>query len=168
MDILNTKIGVNFAKENASMINDKTFAASNLVGFSSGVSQFAKSEIVNPNQQVKNTDKTVVNLSEQHASKIDKKRKGNLANADSNTREVNVGFSQSLSNINEQLQINGTNISFIMDNSAEQPVIIVTDKDSGNVIRQIPTEEMQKFAEHVQKIEFGSQPTLGLVLDKQA
>jgi flagellar protein FlaG len=168
MDIVNTKIGLSIAKESAAMINDKTFAASNLVGFSSGVSQFAKSEIVHPNQQVKNADKTLVNLSEQHASNTDKKRKGNLANADSNTREVNVGFSESLSNINEQLQINGTNISFIMDNSAEQPVIIVTDKESGNVIRQIPTEEMQKFAEHVQKIEFGSQPTLGLVLDKQA
>ena len=168
MDIVNTKIGLSTAKENASIINDKTFAASNLVGFSSGVSQFAKSEILQANQQVKNADKTVVNLSEQHTSNSDKKRKGNLANADTVTRDVNVVFSQSLRSINEQLQINGTNISFIMDNNAEQPVIIVTDKDSGNVIRQIPTEEMQRFAEHVQKIELGSKPTRGLVLDKQA
>lgn len=168
MDIVNSKIGMGIAKESASMINDKTFAANNLVGFSSGVSQFAKSEIMLTNQQVKNAEKTLVNLSEQHTSNTEKKRKVNLANADTDSREVNVGFSQSLSNINEQLQINGTNISFKMDNSAERPVIVVTDKDSGNVIRQIPTEEMQKFAEHIQKIELGSQSTRGLVLDKQA
>jgi flagellar protein FlaG len=168
MDIVNTKIGMGIAKESVSVINDKTFAASSLVGFSSGVSQFAKSENFQTTQQVKNADKTLVNLSEQQVSNSDKKRKVNTENADIKVTEVDVNFSQALSNINEQLQINGTNISFIMDNSAEQPVIIVTDKESGNVIRQIPTEEMQKFAEHVKEIESGSQSTLGLVLDRQA
>lgn len=168
MDIVNTKIGMGIAKESASVINDKTFAASSLVGFSSGVSQYAKSDNIQTNQQVKNAEKTWVNLSEQQVANSDKKRKVNLTNADTNEREENVSFSQSLSNINETLQINGTNISFIMDNSAKRPVIIVTDKDSGKVIRQIPTEEVQKFAEHIQEIESGFQSTLGLVLDRQA
>lgn len=156
------------AKDSASAINDKTFAASSLVGFSSGVSQFAKSENIQTIQQVKNAEKTPVNLSEQQVSNSEKKRKVNTANADTTTREVNDGLFENLSNINEQMQINGTNISFTMDNNAKQPVIIVTDKQSGNVIRQIPTEEMQKFAEHVKEIESGSQFTLGLVLDRQA
>lgn len=168
MDIVNTKIGMNSAKDSAAVINDKSFSASNLVGFSSGVSQFAKSENTHSTQQVKNAEKTLVNLSDQALSNSDKKRKVNIENADTNAREDYVSFSQTLSNINEQMQTNGTNISFKVDNSAKQPIIIVSDKDSGNIIRQIPTEEVQKFAEHVQEIESGSQSAVGLVLDKQA
>jgi len=168
MDMVNTKVGMSIAKDSSSIINDKTFAASSLVGFSSGVSQFAKSENVHTTQQLKNAEKPIGNLAEQERVSNDKKRKVNSENADTNTREVNVSFSDTVSNINEQLQTNGTNISFNVDDTAKQPVIIVTDKDSGKVIRQIPTEEVQKFAEHVKEIESGAQSILGLVLDKQA
>jgi flagellar protein FlaG len=168
MDIVNSKIGMGIAKDNTSVINNKTFATSSLVGFSSGVSQFAKSENIHTTQQVKNTDKSLLINPDKQVPNSEKKRKVNLENADTIEREVNVNFSHALSNINLKMQTNGTNISFIMDNSAEQPVIIVTDRDSGKVIRQIPSEEVQKFAEHVKEIESGSESTLGLVLDKQA
>ncbi len=66
------------------------------------------------------------------------------------------------------MQTNGTNISFGIDNDAEQPVITVTDQESGNVIRQIPSEEVQKFAERIKEIVSGSMSIVGLVLDMQA
>ena len=168
MDVLNTRIGQSIAKDSAATINDKTFNASSLVGYSSGVSQFAKSDNNHTTQQVKNTEKTLVNLPDKWTGESDNKRKVNAKNADNLLREENVSFSASLSNINELLQTNGTNISFSIENGKERPVIIVTDQDSGNVIRQIPTEEVQKFAERLREIESGSSNNVGLVFERQA
>jgi flagellar protein FlaG len=154
------------------MINDKTFAASSLVGFSSGVSQYTKSDNSQTIQQVKNTQESANNIPGNPQVNNLNKRKVIEANADTNLREENVSFSKSLSNIGELLQTNGTKLSFNIDitsgNSAKQPVVIVTDRESGNVIRQIPTEEVQRFAEQLSEIESGATSTRGLVLDRQA
>jgi flagellar protein FlaG len=168
MDVINAKIGLSIAKDNAAVINDKTFTASALVGLSSGVSQFTKSDSIHTNQQAKSTDETLTNLPDRQLANADNKRQVISENADKRKREETVNFSQSLSNINELLQINGTKISFSIDNTAKYPVITVTDKDTGNVIRQIPSEEVQKFAERIREIESGSMSIVGLVLDKQA
>lgn len=176
MDVVNNRIGQINAAENindrASVVNAKTFAASNLVGFSTGVSQFTKSDNFHPIQQVKNAEKSVANFGDKQASQTEMKRKVIGENADTSLREENVSFSETLSSINDRLQINGTKISFSFQNdnehSAKQPVIIVTDEDSGNVIRQIPTEEVQKFAERISEIESEAKPAVGLIVDGQA
>ena len=168
MDNVNSKIGQGVAREAASILNEKSFSANNLVGFSSGVSQFTRSDNVQANQQVKNTEKTLVSLSQEQANENDKKRKANRESADNIQRDSNLSFSQSLSKINEVMQTNGTKISFTLDDSAKELVITVTDKDSGNVIRQIPSEEMQKFAQRVQELESGLPSATGMVLNKQA
>jgi len=174
MDMVNTKIGQHVARESASTINDKSFAASNLIGFSSGVSQFARSELFNPAQQVKNAERSQVNLSEQQRSDNDKKLKASQQNADNTLREESLklmasgDLSESLSKLSEKLQTNGTKISFTLDKSAQRPIVIVSDKDSGNVIRQIPSEEVLKFAEQIRELESGSSIPSGLVVDRQA
>jgi flagellar protein FlaG len=168
MDIVNAKIGQSIAKDSAAVINDKTFTANALVGLATGASQFTKSDNTHPIQQARNAEKTPVNLSDKQAIHNENRRKVNPENVDKLLREENVNFSQSLSNVSEFLQTNGTNISFSIDNDAEQPVITVTDQESGNVIRQIPSEEVQKFAERLREIESGSSSTIGLVLNRQA
>lgn len=168
MDNINTKIGQNLARETASTLTNQSFVSSNLVGMASGVSEFTKSQNAAVMQQVNKTDKTLVKLTEQKSSKEDKKGKANSENADTKWREENVSFLQSLSKISDLLQTNGTNLSFALDNSAEQPVVIVADKQSGNIIRQIPSEEMQKFAERVKELESDPTSTSGLVVDRQA
>ena len=168
MDTINTKIGQGLAREVASVFSDKSFVANNLVGFSSGVSQFTRSDNLLTNQQVKNTQQTLVNLSQEQVSENDNKLKANRASADTSSREESLSFSDSLGKINEVMQTNGTKISFTLDESATQPIITVTDQDSGNVIRQIPSEEMQEFAQRVQELESGSTNASGLVVNRQA
>ncbi|MFT6269884.1 MAG: flagellar protein FlaG [Alphaproteobacteria bacterium] len=168
MDIVNAKIGQIIAKDSASVINDKTFIASALVGFASGASQFTKSDNVHVTQQTRNAEKTLVKLPDKQAGDNESKRKVISENADKDHREENVNFSQSLSNVSGLLQINGTKISFSIENIAERPVVTVTDLSTGNIIRQIPSEEVQKFAERIREIESGSISKTGLVLDKQA
>ncbi len=168
MDNVNTKIGQSLARESASVLTDKTFSANNMVASPSGVSVHTKSENAAVIQQVKNADKTSTAVSEKSNAELDKKLKANKGSADTLSREENVRFSESISNINNVLQTNGTEISFKLDNSAERPVVIVTDKESGNVIRQIPSEEVLKFAERLKEIESESSAKTGIVVDRQA
>ena len=168
MDNINTQIGQKTAREQASILTDNSFVSSKLVGTASGVSEFTKSENAAVILQVRQTDKTLVNLSDKTQESADKKLKANSEIADTEAREENVSFLESLSNISELLQTNGTKLSFALDNNAERPVVVVADKQSGNVIRQIPSEEMQKFAERVKELESDPSSTSGLVVDRQA
>ena len=177
MDMVNTKIGMGIARDSASVITDKTFATSNMIGLASGVSHFTRSDNVNIIQQVKNTEKSQVNTSNPSLVDEQKKLKENSLNADISQREEKIDFSESfnqvLGRVSELFQTSGTKISFKMNNSDEtaySPVVIVTDKESGNVIRQIPSEEVLKFRERVKEFEsamhFDSNP-VGLILDRQ-
>lgn len=175
MDIFNSQIGQGVARDSASAITDKTFATSNMIGQASGVSLHTKSENSSIFQQVKNTEKTQVNLSNPTLIDEQKKLKANIGNADNSNREEKINFSQSFSGeldkANEFLQTSGTKISFSLDENADSPIVIVSDKESGNVIRQIPSEEMLKFAERVKEFESASasEPTpIGMILDRQA
>ena len=167
MDSVNSKIGHNTAKEMASSLNSQSFASSNLVGLSSGVSNHTKSENTSVNQQVKNAEKTPINLSEQQQSDNTKKLKAKRELADTLTREESVDFSASLSHASEFLQTHGTKLSFSIVEDTQQPVVTVSDKESGNVIRQIPTEEMQEFAKRIRELESESQSMRGLLIDRQ-
>ncbi|MGB3727486.1 MAG: flagellar protein FlaG [Glaciecola sp.] len=167
MDIVNTKIGQGAAREAASVVSDRSFVSSNLVGAQTGASAFTKSENNAVINQTRHADKTLINLPDQQ-SEPTKKTKANKANADTTTREENVSFSQSLSSLSELLQTNGTKLSFTISEDAKQPVVIVSDKESGNIIRQIPSEEMQKFAERVKEFESTSSTVPGMVLERQA
>ena len=168
MDSINTRVGLGLAKESASVPNNSSFASSNVVGMSSGVSEHTKGENAAINQQVKNVDKTPLQFFEQQQSDQDKKLKANQTSADTLSREENVSFSKSLNNISEFLQTNGTKLSFSMNEDSQQPVVTVSDKQSGNVIRQIPSEEMQEFAARIRELESESQSVRGLVIDRQA
>ncbi len=177
MDILNTKINQNFAQDKSSLITDKTFITNNLLGLSGGVSGFSKGENNFTFQQVKNLEKGQNNLSNPSAIDEQKKLKANILQADNQRREEAEDFSQSLNEalgrVGEVLQTNGTKISFDlvnMDENAGQPIVIVTDKESGNVIRQIPSEEVLKFAERLEEFEAAlnaDTPNTGILVDRQ-
>lgn len=177
MDMLNTKIGQNIAQDKSSIVTDKTFVTNNMLGLTGGVSTFAKGENNFTFQQVKNLEKSQTNLTNPTAVDEQKKLKANILNADKVSREEIVDFSQSfnetLGRVGEVLQTNGTKISFDlinMDDNAGQPIVIVTDKESGNVIRQIPSEEVLKFAERLQEFEAAlnaDTSNKGILFDRQ-
>ena len=168
MDIVNTQIGQLSARESASALNDRSFISSNLVGLNTGASQYTKSENAAVIQQVRNAEKSSVKLPADELSDKAKKLKANRPFADTMTREENVSFSQSLSNISELLHTNGTKLSFILDETADMPVVVVSDRESGNVIRQIPTEEVQQFAQRLKELESFEQSNIGLMFDRKA
>lgn len=56
---------------------------------------------------------------------------------------------QAISLLNQQMAATSRGLGFSYDDSKKTPVIKVTDANSGEVVRQIPSEEALKFAHHI-------------------
>jgi flagellar protein FlaG len=172
MDLVNTRFGLNIANEKDLGNNNGTRTVDSVVGLSLGPSPFAKSENSHTLQHLNNTEKVVGNLPNNQVSEKHIKDKELLDKVDTIVREENVSFAELFSDIGELLQTNGIKLSFSIDNtnenSAKRPIVIVSDKESGNIIRQIPSEEVQRFAERLNEIESGATSSIGLMLDRQA
>ncbi|KGI55960.1 FlaG family protein [Campylobacter sp. MIT 97-5078] len=73
----------------------------------------------------------------------------------------NKDLNQIAQNLNEQMKSLDTNIRFAYSDEIEGLYISVTEKDTGRVIRQIPSEEAMKMAEHFKN-------AIGLIFDKES
>lgn len=168
MDNINSQIGQNIAREQASIINEKTFNSSNLVGMQTGVSQFTASENPMVAQQVRNLDKSVSQLPQQQRIEEQKKLKNSDAQADKLMREETIDLSAALDGVDEFLQSKGTAISFSVDEATDRQVVTVREAASGDVIRQIPSEEVLNFAERIRQLQSDIGSQAGVLIDRQA
>ncbi|MBF7072348.1 flagellar protein FlaG [Glaciecola sp. MH2013] len=95
--------------------------------------------------------------------------KANPREADTLQREESVvEIERALGDISEFMQNRNTQLAFSIDEATDKRVVTVKDASSGDVIRQIPSEEVLKFAERVNELqsEFGS--SAGILLQGQA
>ncbi|WP_371192675.1 flagellar protein FlaG [Glaciecola sp. SC05] len=168
MDNINSQIGQNIAREQASIINEKTFNSSNLVGMQTGASRFTASENPMVAQQVRNLDKSVSQLPEQQRIEEQKKLKNSDAQADKLMREETIDLSAALEGIGKFLQSKGTAISFSVDEATDRQVVTVREAASGDVIRQIPSEEVLNFAERIRQLQSDIGSQTGVLIDRQA
>ena len=84
------------------------------------------------------------------------------ANALNKDRSATVEqVSQAVDRINEMMQSGKQTLSFQLDDDSGRMVVRVTDAQTKEVIRQIPTEETLKFAEYVDGL-------VGLIFNKKA
>lgn len=168
MDNINSQIGQNIAREQASIVNEKSFNTSNLVGMQTGVSQFTKSENPALAQQVKNLDKSVSQQSDQQRIDEQKKLKNSKAQADTLMREETIDLSAALEGIDKFLQSQGRDISFSVDEATDKQVVTVKEAASGDVIRQIPSEEVLNFAERMRELQSDVGSQVGVLINSQA
>jgi flagellar protein FlaG len=54
--------------------------------------------------------------------------------------------------LNQQLKANGRHLSFQMDEKIDRPIITVRNLETGEVVRQIPTEEIVRMAHSLEDI----------------
>ena len=54
--------------------------------------------------------------------------------------------------INDFIAANSRNLQFRVDNATKRTVIMVVDTSSGDVVRQIPSEEVLRLAAHIKDI----------------
>ena len=73
--------------------------------------------------------------------------------------DLRKNLSHALSQINEQMRDGGRNLNFSMDQTLGMPIIQVRKQDTGEIVRQIPSEEFVKFAHRLEELK-------GFLVDK--
>lgn len=77
------------------------------------------------------------------------------------SRMSRADLQAALNDVQERMDQMGTNLQFAMDKVAEDIVVKVTDKKSGELIRQIPSEDVVKLRKKLEELS-------GLLFDEKA
>jgi len=163
---VNTQIGQGAAREAATIVNEKSFNAANLVGFQTGASKITATENASVTQQVRFVDKSFSEVSSRNGEKPAVKVLNN--SADNQQREEDVDISAKLDSFNDFFSAKGTELAFTVDNGTAKQVVTVKDSTTGDVIRQIPSEDVLKFAEKMQEFSGNGSNAVGILIDGRA
>ncbi|WP_300554727.1 flagellar protein FlaG [Limnohabitans sp. Rim8] len=68
-----------------------------------------------------------------------------------NSEEMRKSIQQAIENLNQQLKDNGRGLSFQMDETINRPIITVRNIHTGEVVRQIPNEEVVRMAHSIEE-----------------
>jgi flagellar protein FlaG len=85
-----------------------------------------------------------------------------------NTIDVSPGqIETAVSQLSEFVQTSNRQLNFSVDEGSNKLVVKVTDAESGQVIRQIPSEEALKLSERLQDLQTEVGTAVGLLFNKQ-
>jgi flagellar protein FlaG len=70
--------------------------------------------------------------------------------------------------ISEFVQAQNRHLAFSIDENSQRSVVKVTDAESGDVIRQIPSEEVLKLSERIKDLQSDVGAAVGILFNKQA
>ena len=73
----------------------------------------------------------------------------------------NEELSEAVENIQSRLDVMGTRLGFVINQETEDIIIEVTDRESGELIRQIPSEEVMELRARLDEL-------VGILFDKKA
>ena len=74
-------------------------------------------------------------------------------------KELRENLHEAIERLNQQLKANGRDLSFQMDEEIDRPIITVRNIETGEVVRQIPSEEVIRVAHSIEDAK-------GLLLNK--
>lgn len=86
-----------------------------------------------------------------------------LKNLDLNNQDesLNERLKEATEKLNKQMETLGTNVRFAFNDKINEMYVNVTEKDSGKLIRKIPSEEVMKLIEHFKGV-------IGTIFDKES
>ena len=65
--------------------------------------------------------------------------------------DLRKSIEEAIENLNQQLKDNGRDLSFRMDETINRPIITVRNLQTGEVVRQIPHEEVVRMAHSIEE-----------------
>ena len=74
---------------------------------------------------------------------------------------------KAVSQLSEFVKTNNRQLNFSVDEGTNKQVVKVTDAESGQIIRQIPSEEVLKLSERLQDLQTELGTVVGLLFNKQ-
>ena len=91
--------------------------------------------------------------------------KGNASQADNNTREVSPELNQAVSELSDYAAQSNLKLAFSIDEQTDKSVVTVKDQESGDVIRQIPSQELLDIAAQMKQITSDNGSAVGLLVN---
>jgi flagellar protein FlaG len=74
--------------------------------------------------------------------------------------ELNQKLEEIVQSLNEQLAETGRNLGFSIDKAINRQVVTVTNRDTGEIVRQIPSEVVIRVAHNIEELK-------GVLFDKE-
>ncbi|MFS6536306.1 flagellar protein FlaG [Idiomarina loihiensis] len=93
------------------------------------------------------------------------KQEGQLRKEDSKSDEQSVA--DVVEEMNQSDAIRNTSLQFVIEERGDPPVVKVMDRDSGEMIRQIPSELVVKLSKALEEMADNKGNTSGFLFDKQ-
>jgi flagellar protein FlaG len=66
-------------------------------------------------------------------------------------KEMRENIQEAIDRLNQQVKANGRDLSFQMDEEINRPIITVRNIETGEVVRQIPSEEIIRMAHSIEE-----------------
>ncbi len=89
-------------------------------------------------------------------------------NADNQNRERQAeDIELAVQEVQAFLQVQNRNLAFSIDESTQRSVVTVKDSESGDVIRQIPSEEVLKLAERIKSLQEDIGSSVGVLVNNK-
>ncbi len=88
-----------------------------------------------------------------------------------NSEELNnasINIESAVAEISDFVQAQNRQLAFSIDEKSERQVVKVTDSESGDVIRQIPSEEVLALSERIKELQTDVGAAVGVLFNKQA
>ena len=145
MDVSLSQVGQNFAELNERKAVRNESAPSGLLESSEPGSVLSASRSINASQDLAD-----------NGSSNDETLNSNSVNIEAAVEEIN-SFVQSQ---NRQL-------SFSVDENSQRSVVRVTDSESGDVIRQIPSEEVLRLSERIRDLQSDVGAAVGVLFNRE-
>lgn len=78
-----------------------------------------------------------------------------------------VAIENAIAEIGEFVHANNRQLNFSVDEGSDRPVVKVTDAESGEIIRQIPSEEVLRLSERLKDLQSDVGAAVGVLFNKQ-
>ncbi|MCF2948142.1 flagellar protein FlaG [Paraglaciecola aquimarina] len=112
------------------------------------------------------TNKSVAEI-----DKVEQLSKGNSSSAEKEERELGKVSPEQIDNavseISEFVQASNRQLNFSIDEDSKKQIVKVTDTESGEVIRQIPSEEILQLSDRLRDLHTDVGAAVGLLFNKQ-
>jgi len=72
--------------------------------------------------------------------------------APNDAERITQAFVECVDQLNAQMQSRNRNLSFALDQRLDTPVVAVTDKNTGELVRQIPAESVLRVAHSIENL----------------
>ncbi|NKX20200.1 flagellar protein FlaG [Alteromonadaceae bacterium A_SAG2] len=160
MEIQNTQVGQSFASpssKNAGVIESDV-----------------KSEIKvsqNNERSVNSGQDTIVNAAPNELNRTESQQilsQASPSQADTSEAKRNgVELDDAIDKVESFLKVQNRDLAFTIDENTNRSVVTVKDSTSGDVIRQIPSEEVLKLADRIQELQQDVGDSVGVFINNQ-